>query len=130
MLGDQITDLKGKVTGQRVLDAEGPTIETSASSTGSAKGVRINEIVTFVAKLSSPGILHGKAQGVFSAESGMATWTGEGIGRMTSSGIKWRGANFFTESTGKLEFLNNMVVVFESEIDPEGNSTLKSWEWK
>jgi hypothetical protein len=27
MLGEQITDLKGKVTGQRVLDAECPTIE-------------------------------------------------------------------------------------------------------
>jgi hypothetical protein len=130
MLGDQITELKGKVTGQRVLDSEGPTFETSASSTGSAKGVRINEIVTFVAKPSSPGILHGKAQGVFSAESGMARWTGEGIGRMTPSGIKWRGANFFTESIGKLEFLNNMVVVFESEIDPEGNFSVESWEWK
>jgi hypothetical protein len=119
MLGDQITELKGKVTGQRVLDSEGPTFETSATSTGSAKGVRINEIVTFVAKPSSPGILHGKAQGVFSTESGMARWTGE-----------WRGANFFTESIGKLEFLNNMVVVFESEIDPEGNFSVESWEWK
>ena len=74
--------------------SEGPTFETSATSTGSAKGVRINEIVTFVAKPSSPGILHGKAQGVFSTESGMARGTGEGIGRTTSSGIKWRGANF------------------------------------
>ena len=108
------------------MDAEDPTIETSMSSTESAKGVRINEIVTFVAKPSSPGVYHGKARGVFSAESGMATWTG---GRMTPYGIKWRGANFFTESTGK-EFLNDMVVIFESEIDPEGNSSVKSWEWK
>lgn len=130
MLGDQITDLKGKVTGQRILDAECPTIETSVSSTGSAKGVRINEILTFVAKPSSPGVFHGKGQGVFSAESGMATWTGEGIGRMTSSGIKWRGAIFLTKSTGKLEFLNNVVAIFEAEIDPEGNFSEKSWEWK
>jgi hypothetical protein len=130
MLGDQITDLKGKVTGQRVLDAECPTIETSVSSTGSAKGVRINEIFTFVAKPSSSGGYHGRGQGVFSAESGMASWTGEGLGTMTSSGIKWRGAIFLTNSTGKLEFLNNMVAIFEAEIDPEGNFSEKSWEWK
>jgi hypothetical protein len=28
MLGDQIAELKGKITGQRVLDVEGPTMET------------------------------------------------------------------------------------------------------
>jgi hypothetical protein len=88
MLGDQITDLKGMVTGQRVLDSECPTIEISISSTGSAKGVRINEILTFVAKPSSTGVFHGKGHGVFSAESGMAAWTDEGIGRMIPSGIK------------------------------------------
>lgn len=54
---------------------------------------------------------------------------GEGIGTMTPSGIKWRGAIFLTKSTGKLEFLNNMVAIFEAEIDPEGNFS-KSWEWK
>jgi hypothetical protein len=129
MLGDQITDLKGKVTGQRVLDAECPTIETSVSSTGNAKGVRINEILTFVAKPSS-GVYHGRGQGLFSAESGMASWTGEGIGTMTPSGIKWRGAIFLTNSTGKLEFLNSMIAIFEAEIDPEGNFSEKSWEWK
>ena len=130
MLGDQITDLKGKVTGQRVLDAECPTIETSVSSTGNAKGVRINEILTFVAKPSSSGVYHGRGQGLFSAESGMASWTGEGIGSMTPSGIKWRGAIFLTNSTGKLEFLNNMVAIFEAEIDPDGNFSERSWEWK
>jgi hypothetical protein len=130
MLGHQITDLKGKVTGQRVLDAEGPVFETSVSSTGTAKGVQINEILTYVGKPSSPGVLHGKGQGVFSAESGWATWTGEGIGHMTSSGIKWRGAIFLISATGKLEFLNNMVAVFEAEVDPEGNFSEKSWEWK
>ncbi len=72
MLGDQIIDAKGKVTGQRVLDAEGPTVETSVSNSGSVKGVRLNEILTYVGKPSSPGVLHGKGQGVFSAESGMA----------------------------------------------------------
>ena len=130
MLGDQITDLKGKVTGQRVLDAVGPTIETSVSSTGTAKEVQINEFLTYVGKPSTPGVLHGKGQGVFSSESGWASLTGEGIGHMTSSGIKWRGAIYLTSATGKLEFLNNKVAAFESKVDIEGNFSEKSWEWK
>jgi hypothetical protein len=89
MLGDQITDLKRKVTGQRVLDVECPTIETSVSSKGTAKEVQINEILTFIGKPSSPGIIRGKGHGVFiSAESDMAVWTGDGVGRMAPSGPK------------------------------------------
>ena len=38
MLGEQIAELKGKIIGQRVLDVEGPTIETSVSVSGSIKG--------------------------------------------------------------------------------------------
>jgi hypothetical protein len=132
MLGDQITDLKGKLTGQRVLDAEGPTIETSITSTGTAKGIQINETLTYVGKPSSQGVLHGTGQGVFmSRESDMATFTGEGTGRIAQTGIKWRGAVFFTSgATGKLQFLGNVVVVFEAQIDSEGNFSEKSWEWK
>jgi hypothetical protein len=132
MLGDQITDLKGKVTGQRVLDAECPTIETSISSKGTAKGVQVNEVLTFLGKPSSPGVIRGKGHGLFtSTESDVATYTGEGVGRMTPSGTKWYGSIFFTAgSTGKLTFLNDMVAVFESEIDIEGNFLEKSWEWK
>lgn len=45
--------------------------------------------------------------------------------------IKWRGSHFYrTSSNGKLAFLNNVVGVFESEIDVEGNGTEKIWEWK
>jgi len=132
MLGEQITVMKGKVTGQRVLDAECPTIETSVSSKGTAKGIQINETLTFIGKPSSQGVIRGKGHGIFiSAESDMAAWTGEGVGRMTSSGTKWYGSLFFTAgSTGKLTFLNDMVAVFEAEIDMEGNFSEKSWEWK
>ena len=59
--------------GQRVLDSECPTIETSVSSKGTAKEIQINETLTFIGKPSSPGIIRGKGHGVFiSAESDMA----------------------------------------------------------
>jgi len=62
----------------------------------------------------------------------MVTYTGWGVGRFSSSGsVKWRGSVFFrTSSGGKLAFLNNIVGVFESEIDADGNFSEKAWEWK
>ena len=47
------------------------------------------------------------------------------LGLGPPSGIKWRGAIFLTNSTGKLEFLNSMVAIFEAEIDSEGNFSEK-----
>jgi hypothetical protein len=131
MLGEQIKELKGKIIGQRVLDAEG-TMEISISANGSAKGVQINGPITFVSRPSSQGVLHGKGQGVLlSGESEMATYTAEGIGRITPSGVKWRGAVFLSAgSNGRLAFLNNVVGIFEAEVDMEGNFSEKSWEWK
>ena len=79
-----------------------------------------------------PELLHGKGQGVLMAgESEMAAYTGEAVGRISSSGIKWRGALFYrTSSTGRLASLNNVVGVLEAEVDTEGNFSEKTWEWK
>jgi hypothetical protein len=130
MLGEQIAELKGKITGQRVLDSEG-AMETSISARGSVRGTQVSENLTFVARPTSAGVLHGEGQGVIMAgDSEMATYTGNGMGRFTSSGIKFGGAVFYRSlSTGKLSFLNNIVGVFESEIDSEGNFTERIWEW-
>jgi hypothetical protein len=134
MLGEQIAELKGKIIGQRVLDIEGPTIETSVAASGSYKGTQVKETLTFVGRPTSTGVLHGEGRGVIMAEgvSEMATYTGEGVGRISSSGsINWRGSVFYrTSSNGKLAFLDNLVGVFEVVIDDEGNFSEKDWEWK
>lgn len=134
MLGEQLAELKGKVTSQRVLEVEGPSIETSVSVNGSLKGVQIKETLTFIGRpTNTSGIIHGKGMGVIMAgESELATYTGEGIGRIDPSGsINWRGSVFYTtSSTGKLASLNNLIAVFEAVIDVEGNYSEKTWEWK
>lgn len=134
MLGEQIAELKGKVTSQRVLDVEGPSVETSITASGSLKGVQIKETLTFIGSpTKSSGVLHGKGIGVIMAgESELATVTGEGIGRIDSlKSVNYRGSLFFnTSSTGKLASLNNIIGVFEVVIDTEGNFTEKMWEWK
>jgi hypothetical protein len=118
-----------------VLDVEGPTIETSVSMSESIKGTQVKETLTFEGRptTTSKGVLHGKGKGVIMAgESELATYTGEGVGRPSSSGsINYRGSIFYsTSSNGKLAFLNNLIGVFESEIDTEGNFSEKIWEWK
>jgi hypothetical protein len=150
MLGEQYAELKGKVTSQRILDVEGPTIETSVSTSGTVKGVRVQEMITFInTPTAERGVLHGVGKGVLTTignggEPEMVTYTGEGIGRLHSSGsIKWRGSVFTrkqyysktsgpssSQEEGKLSFLNNMVGIFESEIDAAGNFSEKVWEWK
>ena len=115
MLGEQILELKGKIIGQRVLDVEDPTIETSVSVSGSIKGTQVKETLTFEGRpttKTSKGVLRGKGKGVIMAgESELATYTGEGVGRVSSSGsINYRRSIFYsTSSNGKLAFLNNLI---------------------
>jgi hypothetical protein len=133
MLGEFIGELKGKITGQRVLSVEGPRMETSVSASGNLRGAQVTETLTYVASRTSKGVLHGVGNGVImSTEGELVTYTGEGIGKLDSSGtLKWRGAIFFTtESAGKLSSLNNQVGVFEAQVDAEGNFSDKTWEWK
>jgi hypothetical protein len=104
MLGDQIVELKGKIMSQRVLGVKSPTIEISVSLTGSIKGTPVKQAATYINRpTSSPGF-DGKGQGIVMAgESEVATFTGEGFGRVDPSvGIKWRAVFFYrTTSTGK-----------------------------
>ena len=133
MLGELIGETKGKISNRNVVSVEGPTIETTISSSGTLNGVQVNEILTYVASPSSKGILLGIGKGVINTQDGeIATFTGEGIGRFDASGLlTWRGAIFFhTSSDGKLEFLNNKVGVFEAQVDSQGNFTDKTWEWE
>ena len=62
---------------------------------------------------------------------GMTTWKGYGIGRFTSPGkISFRGSLFFRAPPGKLSYFNNLIGVFEFEVDEDGNCSSKVWEWK
>jgi hypothetical protein len=138
MLGEQIYEHKGKIIGQRILDVSEeaglPKIETTFSATAKLKGtIDITDIGSYWSIVKPGGVLYGEGQGVYTTKDGeMATWTGQGIGRFTApGGVSFRGSLFFrTNSTGKLSFLNNLVAVFEYEVDEQGNTTAKAWEWK
>jgi hypothetical protein len=133
MLGELIGEMQGKVSSQRVIDVKGASMETSVMATGSFKGVKVTETLTYVTNSVSKGVLRGVGNGIITTDDGdIATYTGEGIGKYDSSGVlKWRGAIFFeTSPESKLGFLNNTVGVFEAQVDSQGNFTDKTWEWK
>ncbi len=135
-LGDLMGEDRGKITGQRVLDAEGPKIETSFTMSEKYRGEDGTDIGTYcsVMREGEEGTMYGEGQGVLTTKDGkgMATWTGQGIGRFTSPGkISFRGSLFSrAPSEGKLSSFNNVVGVFEYEVDEEGNCSSKVWEWK
>lgn len=133
MLGDQVSELKGKVQGRRVVDVRGPTLETTVEADGMYKGVEVYETLTFIGSPISGTVLHGEGKGIIRTAGGeLATYEGKGIGIIKTEGVtRWRGLVFFsTISNGKLKFLDNLLGVFEVEIDSQGNFREKVWEWK
>ena len=151
MSWDIIYEHKGKVIGQRVLgigsvqgEEEGnaaavsalPKIETTFSADAKLKGIiDITDTGTYWSIVRPGGILYGEGQGFYMTKDGSgetATWTGQGVGRLTEGGrVSYRGSLFFrVNSTGKLSFLNSIVTVFEYEVDESGNTAGKMWEWK
>ena len=135
MLGEQIAEARGKITGQRVLDVEDPKIEYSFAASGTMKGIQIAHIATFYT-IPKGNILYGQGQDVITTRDGsgdMATEIGHVIGEFIDNGkkVKFRGSFFYkASSSGKLAFLNSIVGVFEYEADEVGNTFYKVWEWK
>ena len=139
MLGDVISESKGKVTGKRVLEVNAngaPRIEISQSGEGKIRGsIEITELWTYWAEHRSHGAHYGEGVGVFMSKDGsneVVSIRGQGIGRMTESGgIRYVGSNFYsTISKGKLAILNNLAGVFEYDVEEDGSYTGKTWEWK
>jgi hypothetical protein len=136
MLGDLIYEAKGKITGYRVLDVEGPKIEVTIAQNGTLKGgTEATDIVTYWSIPRPEGAYYAEGKGVFMVKddpSEMATWTGQGIAHYSGQKRRDIGSVFCRtpSARGKLAFLNNMVGVFEYETDEMGNSSGKIWEWK
>ena len=61
----------------------------------------------------------------------MATWKGGGLGKFGEGGaVSYRGAIYYSTAAPKLARLNTFAAVFEFEVDAQGNTHSKSWEWK
>ena len=102
MLGEKLGELRGKVTGQRVLPADDsrPKVETSFEISGTVLGVETTMMGTYWSTVRPDGRLYGECpmQGILLTRDGdVGTWT---------------------------------AVLYEWEIDEHGNAHTPWWEWK
>jgi hypothetical protein len=131
MLGDQIGEETGKMTGFRVLDAAGPKVEVSIKTQGKILGSDYQGRASYTSEIQPGGFLFGEGQGVYMTGDGMAVWKGQGTGMLKpGGGASYRGAIHFVTATGKLAKLAGMVGVFEHDTDANDNAASKLWEWK
>jgi len=132
MLGDVIGEGKGKRTARRVVATEPFKIEVSFEDVGTLLGVPGMNIGTYVSWPKPNGSLHGSGEGVFATADGeMVTWRGMGVGRFASAGaVSYRGVLSYSTGSQKLARLNTIAGVFEFEVDVNGNTNSKIWEWK
>lgn len=132
MLGEMIGELKGKITGNRVLSVECcPKIESSFQETGKILDVEVSVMGTFWAIIKEDGKLYGEGQGIITTNDGEnVTLKAQGIGIMKGKGCDWKVSIFFNTYSKKLARLNDIIGMGEFQIDEEGNSNDKIWEWK
>lgn len=132
MLGEIIGELKGKITGNRILSVEHcPKIESSLQGAGKMLGIDVVDMGTFWAILKEDGGLYGEGQGILTTnDDEIVTWKAQGLGKMKGKEAEWRGSGFFNTSSQKLSRLNSTIGVFEFSIDEDGNTNEKIWEWK
>ena len=131
MLGDQIGEETGKVTGMRVLDAAGPKVEVSVRTQGKILGNDYQGRTTYTSEIQPGGFIFGEGQGVYLTGAGIAAWRGQGTGKLNpGGGATYRGAIHYVSATGNLAKLAGTVAVFEYSTDANDNSSAKMWEWK
>lgn len=132
MLGEQIGTEKGRVTGRRVLSTDPPKVEVSFEAESTILGVALKNLGTYWSQLRPDGSLYGEAQGLLMGQDGdTATWKAQGLGTFGEKGaISYRGALYYQTTSTKLSRLNKIATVFEYEVDPEGNTSSKLYEWR
>jgi len=139
-LGNPFFVEQGRIIGQRVLAVSPqPQLEFSfmanaSINNGDDDGVIIaTNTGTSVSTLNTDGSFRGEGQGILRTQGGgVATWTNQVIGSITPEGtIVTRGVGIWStpSTTGELAFMNNMITVFEVQIDREGNLSAREWEW-
>ncbi len=133
MLGEKIGEGSGKITGQRVLPNAGglPKTESSVQITGTLLGVENTLIGTYESVMRPDGTLFGEGQGIVTGKGGeVATLVGRGAGKIKEGGaVSFRGAFHYHATSPPWSRLNDRAVVFEWDVDRDGNVRFETWEW-
>ncbi len=138
MLGEQLGEASGTVTGIRVLGAQGAddddsAMEVSFRGRGELLGVGITDMGTFVQTVRPGGILSGEDSNVvmLTDDGEKVAWKGFGVGKPTGAGFKssWGVAGSVRTASEKMGRLNAVATVVEYEVEEDGSYRWKLWEW-
>jgi hypothetical protein len=132
MIGELISETTGKRVVRRMISDEPPQVEVSFEDSGKTLGVATTGFGTYTSTIRPDGSIYGEGQGIMMTADGEgATWKGGGIGKFTAGGgVSYRGMLYFKTTSQKLAKLNTVGGAFEYEVDGQGNTKSKIWEWK
>jgi hypothetical protein len=135
-IGEPFYKQNDKPINQKAVKVNGANAtEVSFSGNGTANTVNFKDTgkATIIPRSGGASYIQGNVEIVnVNNSSEKASYTFQEIGQPASDGtIKANGAAFFgSNATGKLAFLNNVVVIYQNQIDKAGNSSLVAWKWK
>jgi len=123
---------RGKRTGRRVLSTQPLNVEVSFEDLTNLAGADGMNIGTYQSTTKPDGSVDGHGQGVFATLDGQTvTWQAIGVGHFQEGGaIRYRGSISYTTTSPKLAHLNSVAGVFEFEVDRDGNTQSKLFDWK
>jgi hypothetical protein len=134
MIGELIGEFTGKVVGQRVVRCHGSElkIEKTMESKGKILGMDITLIATFKSKERPQGGMYSEGNGVMMTMKGeKVILHGSGISVPgKGGGMSMRGIRYAQTTAPALGRLNDLGLVYEIEIMPDGTIQDKMWEWK
>ena len=132
MLGELIAEGRGKRIVRRTLSSEPLKVEVSFEDAGKILGVDYTGFGTYCSEVRSDGTVFGEGEGAYLTGDGeIVSWKGSGLGRIKEGGaVSYRGILYFRTASQKLARLNTVGGVFEYEVDADGGTHAKTWEWK
>ena len=132
MLGDLLGETTGKRIVRRVLGTDPLTVEVTFEDAGKMLGFDTTGLGTYTSVVRADGSLYGEGQGAFfTADGEAASWKGSGQGKLAANGaVSYRGILYYRTASQKLARLNEAPVGFEYEVDAEGKTRSKNWQWK
>ena len=134
MIGEMVGELSGKVTVQRLVRHYGGELmlERTIEEKGKILGEEVTFIATTYAKERPQGGMAVKGDGVMMTRNGeKIKLHGSGITlKGKGAGQSIRGIRYVQTTAPSLVRLNDVALVFEIEISPDGMMHDKIWEWK
>lgn len=125
----------GNVTSINNLnDTELPETEVTFTENGTIIGIgNVTNIGTFLETHKSDNIIIGQGKGSIITDNGeFINWTSYDLGEIAlNKAEKYRGIIFFNAlSEGSLDFLNNTIGLYTSDVPNNGSSLRQIWQWK